>query len=110
MRRLGLIAMILCADLVGRAALANGGGYSFGVKFPGALAPFQAFGTQNVRILEEKLEIDLRRTEAAVLVRYTMQNQSKHPVTVKFGFPVEAQKTDDEEEETEQSPSGKALG
>lgn len=83
--------------LVAHGALwANGGGYTFGVKFTGSLAPFQAGGTQHVRILDEKLDIDLRRTDASVTIRYTMRNLSGQPERVKFGFPVEATLEDGE--------------
>ncbi len=74
---------------------ANGGGYTFGVQFSGSLAPFQAAGTRHVRILDEKLAIDLRRTEAGVTVRYTMRNLSAQAEQVKFGFPVEATQVGD---------------
>jgi hypothetical protein len=71
-------------------ALANGGGYSFGVTFTGSVAPFQASGTEKVRIVDEKLDIALGRSKAVVAVRYEMQNVTDQPVTVRFGFPVEA--------------------
>ena len=93
------------------AALANGGGYSFGVTFTGSVAPFQASGTEKVRILEETLEVALRRGDAAVVVRYSMKNVTDEPVTVKFGFPVEGNPPDDgelgfdvEESPTERGP------
>ncbi len=76
-------------------ARANGGGYAFGVQFTGSVAPFQASGTEHVRILEEKLEVDLRRTAAVVTVRYTMRNLAPEPVRVRFGFPVETTNQDD---------------
>lgn len=82
--------------LITAAAMANGGGYSFGVKFTGSLAPFQASGTQQVQILEEKLDINLRRTDADVVVRYTMRNVANKPAQVKFGFPVEATHSDED--------------
>ena len=71
-------------------ALANGGGYSFGVTFTGSVAPFQAAGTEKVRILEEKLDVALRSGDAVVVVRYQMKNVTDEPVAVRFGFPVEA--------------------
>ena len=80
------------------AALANGGGYSFGVRFTGGVAPFQASGTEKVRILEEKLDVALRRGDAGVAVRYLMKNVTDQPATVKFGFPVEADPGSDGEE------------
>ena len=52
---LGLVSLLSWTG----AALANGGGYSFGVTFTGAVAPFQAAGTEKVRILEEKLDVQL---------------------------------------------------
>jgi hypothetical protein len=76
-------------------ALANGGGYAFGVKLTGSVAPFQASGTEHVQIQEEKLDITLRRTDASVVVRYTMRNLAAEPVRVQFGFPVEAIRDDD---------------
>ena len=83
---LGLVSLLSWTG----AALANGGGYSFGVTFTGAVAPFQAAGTEKVRILEEKLDVALRRGDAAVVVRYQMKNVTDQAATVKFGFPVEA--------------------
>jgi hypothetical protein len=77
--------------------LANAGGYQCGVKLTGSLAPFQASGTEHVRILEEHLDIALRRTDAAVVVRYTMQNTSAKPVKVRLGFPVETTRSDSPE-------------
>ena len=86
---------------------ANGGGYTYGVKFTGSLAPFQASGTRHVWILDEQLAIVLRRTEAVVTVHYTMQNLSGQPKRVKFGFPVEATQDDGElsDEPTQESGS-----
>lgn len=78
-------------------ALANGGGYAFGVKLTGSVAPFQASGTEQVRILEENLDIVLRRMGASVTVRYAMKNLADVPVRVRFGFPVEAMSQEDED-------------
>jgi hypothetical protein len=80
----------LSASLWASTAGANGGGYAFGVTFTGGIAPFQAMGTENVQILDEQLDIQLRRLDAAVVVRYSMRNPSDQPVKVRFGFPVEA--------------------
>jgi uncharacterized protein DUF4424 len=80
----------LTASLWASTALANGGGYAFGVKFTGGVSPFQASGTEGVQIVEEQLDIQLRRMDAAVVVRYSMRNPSDDPVKVRFGFPVEA--------------------
>lgn len=110
MRRVHFFLCGLGAGLWAGAALANGGGYAFGVKFTGSLAPFQAFGTERVQILEEKLDVDLRRTDASVVVRYTMRNVADSPVRVQFGFPVEAIREDAFEDEEadrgEASPKG----
>lgn len=84
------LSITAAACLWAGQARANGGGYSFGVRFTGGVAPFQATGTEHVRIEEEQLDIALRRTSAAVVVRYTMRNQTPAPVRVRFGFPVEA--------------------
>lgn len=89
-------------------ALANGGGYAFGVQFTGSVAPFQASGTEHVRILEEKLEVALRRTAAVVTVRYSMRNLSPEPAHVRFGFPVETTSQGEFYDEEEQQP-GQAL-
>ncbi len=97
-----LSALGLC--LWAEVALANGGGYAFGVTFTGSLAPFQASGTEHVRILEEQLGIDLRRTDASVVVRYTMKNLANQPARVRFGFPVEATTRGEEEEVAEVQP------
>ncbi|WP_242393840.1 NADase-type glycan-binding domain-containing protein [Anaeromyxobacter oryzisoli] len=90
MCRAHLLLFTLGACLAGDAALANGGGYAFGVTFTGAVSPFQASGTEHVRIVDEKLDVTLRRDAATVVVRYAMQNAANAPVRVRFGFPVEA--------------------
>ncbi len=112
MRRVHFFLTALGLCLWTQIALANGGGYAFGVKFTGTVAPFQASGTKYVRILEEKLDIDLRRTDASVVVRYTMRNIADAPVLVQFGFPVEAiredDRGDDEPDHHEARPKGLA--
>jgi hypothetical protein len=95
--RLASCCLILLLSSSG-TALANGGGYSFGVTFTGAIAPFQASGTEKVRIMDEKLDVTLRRGDAAVVVRYVMQNVTDQPAKVRFGFPVEADAGGDGEE------------
>lgn len=90
MRHLPRYLILLGACLWANSALANGGGYSFGISLTGSVAPFQASGTENVQILEEQLDIRLRRTDAVVVVRYSMKNASNQEVRVRFGFPVEA--------------------
>ena len=91
MLRAPILPIALAAWLWAPVALANGGGYAFGVDFTGTVAPFQPSGAQHVQIMEEKLDIELRRTDALVVVRYTMKNSSGRAVRVRFGFPVEAQ-------------------
>jgi hypothetical protein len=105
MRRASFLPAIVVA-LWASAARANGGGYSFGVQLTGSVAPFQAYGTEHVQILEERLDVALRRTEAAVVVRYTMKNVADASVAVRFGFPVEAIQADDAE--TEDDPEWRA--
>lgn len=83
-----LIVLQVCASP--QSAMANGGGYSFGVRFTGTVAPFQPAGAESVRILDEVLDVDLRHTDASVVVRYTMKNVTAAPARVRFGFPVEA--------------------
>src|SRR5512142_2318295 len=88
--RISRASLALAAALWATTARANGGGYDYGVQFTGSVAPFQASGTEHVRIEEEHLDVALRRTQAIVTVRYTMRNVSGKPVKVRFGFPVEA--------------------
>lgn len=83
-----MIVLQVCASP--QSAMANGGGYSFGVRFTGTVAPFQPAGAESVRILDEVLDVDLRHTDASVVVRYTMKNVTAAPARVRFGFPVEA--------------------
>ncbi len=104
MRRVLALLSALGLWMWAEVALANGGGYAFGVTFTGSVAPFQASGTERVRVLEEKLDIGLRRTDASVVVRYTMKNVANEPVRVRFGFPVEATTRSEEEEDAEVEP------
>ncbi len=87
---------------------ANGGGYSYGVHFTGSVAPFQASGTEHVRIRQEVLTVRLQRTQAAVRVWYVMENVSATPVKVRFGFPVEAIAPSTGDEEMPFSPETRA--
>ena len=111
MRRLHVFLPALGLCLWTDVALANAGGYVFGVKFTGSLAPFQASGTECVRIVEENLDIDLRRTDASVVVRYTMRNFAESPMSVRFGFPVEANPRDEswEDEQYQRNARPKAF-
>jgi hypothetical protein len=90
-----LIVLQLCG--CPQVALANGGGYSFGVRFTGAVAPFQPSGANAVRILDEVLDIDLHHKDASVVVRYSMKNVTAAPARVRFGFPVEAADPENQE-------------
>lgn len=67
----------------------NGGGYHHGVKLTGTVAPFTAEGTENVQIMDEKLDVVLAGKSAKVSVLYKMRNVTTKKVKVKFGFPVE---------------------
>lgn len=69
---------------------ANGGGYfRGGVEHAGDVAGFAPKATENIRILDEKLTINLGPKEADVEVRYLMRNETAKKVKVRFGFPVE---------------------
>jgi hypothetical protein len=85
MRHLAAILLLLTGS-----ALANGGGYTTGVKFTGSVAPFQPEGTEQVQIVKENLDIVLNGKSAAVQVRYEMKNAGGSAAKVRFGFPVEA--------------------
>lgn len=67
----------------------NGGGYHVGVDFTGQIAPFSPLGTEQVQILDEKLDIVLKHDHADVNVRYLMRNVGSRRAKVTFGFPVE---------------------
>lgn len=80
---------------VGMAALiqpvlGNGGGYfRGGVERAGDVAGFEPAETAKIRIVDEKLTVDLGATAAEVEVRYLMRNETDQKVKVRFGFPVE---------------------
>ncbi|MFT5906155.1 MAG: hypothetical protein ACI9E1_001761 [Cryomorphaceae bacterium] len=84
-----IVISIILLHLTTGCLFANGGGYHYGVKFTGSIVPFTAVGTENVQILDEKLDIILGEKSAKVSVLYTMKNVSDKRVKVKFGFPVE---------------------
>lgn len=91
MHRKWLRLLGCCCLLQGACAFANGGGYDINYeRSTGSLAPFQASGTKDIRIVDEKLDITFRRTEALVVVRYRMRNTTNNPVLTTFGFPVES--------------------
>jgi hypothetical protein len=57
--------------------------------------------------VEEKLDVALRRSTAAVVVRYRTLNTTSAPVRVRFGFPVEASDPQAEHYDEEPSPAQK---
>lgn len=87
--RQSLLSLLLGYSLLSSMVFGNGGGYHYGVKFTGTVAPFTAEGTENVQILDEKLDIILGDDAAKVSVLYKMKNVTDKKVKVKFGFPVE---------------------
>jgi hypothetical protein len=69
---------------------ANGGGYlRGGVTRAGDIAGFEPKSTEHIRLLDEKLTVDLGSAEAAVDIQYRMRNETGKKVKVRFGFPVE---------------------
>lgn len=71
-------------------AHANGGGYfRGGVERAGDVAGFEPSATEKIRILDEKLTVELGPKSADVEVRYVMRNETDKKVKVRFGFPVE---------------------
>lgn len=89
MRKLTAVAALLALGGWSSTARANLGGYRHGIALTGDAAPFQSAGTEQVRILDELLDIRLGRLSATVTVRYQMRNEARQPVQVRFGFPVE---------------------
>jgi hypothetical protein len=68
----------------------NGGGYHRGgLASSGDVMGFEPEGTGKVRIVDEKLEVELGESMVQVRVRYLMRNMSGKRVKVRFGFPVE---------------------
>jgi hypothetical protein len=63
--------------------LANGGGYLKGVKSTG---PFRPVNVEQVQMVSENLDIELREEAAAVNITYVLHNPGK-AVTVEMGFP-----------------------
>ncbi len=69
---------------------ANGGGYfRGGVERAGDIELFEPEETEKIRILDEKLTVELGAAAAEVEVRYLMHNETDKKVKVRFGFPVE---------------------
>lgn len=82
---IGLAAVFLVQPL-----LANGGGYfRGGVERVGDVVGFEPKETEKIRILDEKLTVELGAAAADIEVRYLMRNETDKKVTVRFGFPVE---------------------
>lgn len=82
--------VILVLAALSVPAHANGGGYfRGGVSQTGDITGFEPKSTEHIRILDEKLTVDLGSAEAAVDIRYRMRNESGRKVKVRFGFPVE---------------------
>ena len=78
------------AILLSQPVLANGGGYfRGGVERVGDVAGFEPKETEKIRILDEKLTVELGSAAADVEVRYLMRNETDKKVKVRFGFPVE---------------------
>lgn len=82
----------ICACLIASvtAVLGNGGGYDRGgLESAGDVAGFEPKHTEKIRILDEKLTVQLGPRSADVEVRYLMRNETAAKVKVRFGFPVE---------------------
>lgn len=69
---------------------ANGGGYfRGGIETTGDMAGFEPEATGQIRMVDEKLTVSLRKDEAGVDIQYLMRNETDKKVKVRFGFPVE---------------------
>lgn len=85
----GTVIGILFGLAMGRL-LGNAGGYfRGGVEHAGDVRGFEPSATGNIRILDEKLTVNLGSQDADVEVRYLMRNETAKRTTVRFGFPVE---------------------
>lgn len=85
-----IILFLICMAFATQLLSANGGGYfRGGVEHAGDITHFEPSGTENIRILDEKLSVLLGPKEANVEVRYLMRNETNKKVKVRFGFPVE---------------------
>ncbi|MEO5917784.1 MAG: hypothetical protein ABIS50_26365 [Luteolibacter sp.] len=82
--------LVIGFTVLTQPAFANGGGYfRGGVENMGDVAGFEPKETEKIRILDEKLTVELGAAAADVEVRYLMHNEADKKVTVRFGFPVE---------------------
>ncbi len=83
------VSIGLAAALLIQTALANGGGFfRGGVETVGDVVGFEPKETEKIRILDEKLTVELGAA-ADVEVCYLMRNETDKKVKVRFGFPVE---------------------
>lgn len=82
--------LVLGIAVLSQPLLGNGGGYiRGGVERAGDVTLFEPEETEKIRIVDEKLTVDLGAGAAEVEVRYLMRNETDKKVKVKFGFPVE---------------------
>lgn len=78
-------------SLAANSVFANGGGYLTGIKSTG---PFRPVNVDNVEMLSEKLDIELKRDAALISITYQLRNPGD-AVKVEMGFPCAvAVKTD----------------
>lgn len=95
--KLPIMSLLGVAALLPAVVEANGGGYiRGGIQHAGDVTGFEPSQTEKIRILDEKLTVDLGKKEAAVEVRYLMHNETDGKVKVRFGFPVEESFDNDE--------------
>jgi hypothetical protein len=101
------LAMGIAASI--QPVLGNGGGYfRGGVERAGDVAGFEPAETAKIRIVDEKLTVDLGAAAAEVEVRYLMRNETGQKVKARFGFPVEESfDRNDFAPPEEQGPAGK---
>jgi hypothetical protein len=86
----GIFSIGMAAVFLVQPLLANGGGYfRGGVETVGDVVGFEPKETEKIRILDEKLTVELGAAAADVEVRYLMRNETDKKVKVRFGFPVE---------------------
>ena len=86
----GIFSIGMAAVFLVQPLLANGGGYfRGGVERVGDVVGFEPKETEKIRILDEKLTVELGAAAADVEVRYLMRNETDKKVKVRFGFPVE---------------------
>ncbi len=83
-----LAALLLVAGCL--AALANGGGYTYGVPRQGSVRLFQPTGVEAVEMRRERLDIALRFRQAHVDIEYEFHHPGTAPVTIEAGFPCTA--------------------